>query len=91
MTSAFSPQWFTTPEGRSIYALESSERLVEHQQMGARYMVHVLAVKTYPDRLHIAGLLQAVEAGSLVPLTQEEYQERVSNIERLERLGPGSE
>ncbi len=72
-----------------MYALETPERLVEHQQMGARYMVHVLVVKTYPDRLHISGLLKAVEEGSLLSLTGEEYRKRVSNIERLERLGPG--
>lgn len=91
MATAFSPQWFTTPDGRSIYALESAERLVEHQQIGARYTVHVLVVKTYPDRLHIAGLLDGIESGAMLPLVWSEYQERVSNIERLERLGPGPE
>ena len=59
--------------------------------MGVRYLVHVLAVKTYPDRLHIAGLLQGIEAGTLLPLTETEYRDRVSNIERLERLGPVAE
>lgn len=91
MATAFSPQWFTTPDGRSIYALESADRLVEHQQIGKRYTVHVLVVKTYPDRLHIAGLVEGMETGAMLPLALGEYQKRVSNIERLERLGPASE
>lgn len=91
MPSVFSPQWFTTPDGRSLYALESPERLVEHQQMGTRYMVHVLVVKTYPDRLYIAGLLQGMEAGTLLSLTEEAYRMRLRNMLRLERLGPAAE
>ena len=91
MDSSFSPQWFTTPDGRSIYALESAEILVEYQQIGTRYMVHVLEAKTHPDRLYISDLLEGIEKGALLSLSLSEYQVRVSNIERLERLGSAAE
>ena len=55
---------------------------------GGRYLHHVLEVKTYADRLHLASLLERLEQGLLEGLTREEYDGRVRNIERLERLGP---
>ena len=55
MPSELFPQWFTTPDGRSLYALESPERLVEHQQMGTRYMGHVLT-----EKLQIHGFVENI-------------------------------
>ena len=42
----------------------------------------------FPE-LHLASLLERLEQGLLEGLTREEYDGRVRNIERLERLGPG--
>ena len=82
------PRWFATPDGGTLYALLSPDRLVEHQRLGGRYLHHVFEVKTYADRLHLASLLERLEQGLLEGLTREEYDGRVRNIERLERLGP---
>ncbi len=85
------PLWFATPDGGSLYALVSPDRLVEHQRLGERYLHHVLEVNTYADRLHVVDLLERLKQGLLAGLTREEYDRRIRNIERLERLGPGGE
>ena len=87
MSSRFVPRWFSTPDGRTVYALEQPDHLVEHQRLGARYLVHRLAVQTYADRLHIAGLIERLESGLLRELTEDAYRAEVRNIEQLERMG----
>ena len=69
-----------------MYAMTGPDRLVEHQRIGRRYRMQVLEVKTYADRLHVASLLERVEAGWLVRMEVEEYAEAVRNIETLEPL-----
>jgi hypothetical protein len=87
MAEGFAAVWFSTPDGRSIYAHTAPDRVLEHQRMGARYAVHEMVVKTYADRLHIAALLERLQSGLMRPLTEDEYRLEVSNIERLERFG----
>jgi len=87
MSSGFVPRWFSTPDGRTVYALEQPDHLVEHQRLGIRYLVHRMDVQTYADRLHIAGLIERLESGLLRELTEDAYRAEVSNIERLERMG----
>lgn len=87
MSEADSPRWFTWPDGRSIYALTAADRLVEHQKIGNRHVVHVLEVKTYPDRLRIQDLLAALEAGSLQELDRGEYERRLVDMESTPRIG----
>lgn len=86
MEDAFAPRWFATPDGRTVYALTHPDRLVEHQCIGRFHRRHVLEVKTYADRLHVASLLERVEDGLLRPMGEREHAEAVSNIERLEPL-----
>ena len=86
MDTPFSPSWFATPEGSTLYAVTGPDCLVEHQRIGRRYRMQVLEVKTYADRLHVASLLERVEAGWLVRMEVEEYAEAVRNIETLEPL-----
>lgn len=86
MEDAFSPRWFATPDGRTVYALAHPDRLVEHQRIGRFHRRHVLEVKTYADRLHVAALLERVENGLLTSMGEPAYAEAVSNIERLEPL-----
>ena len=86
MDTPFIPSWFATPDGPTLYALTGPDRLVEHQRIGRRYRMQVLEVKTYADRLHVASLLERVEAGWLVRMEAEEYAEAVRNIETLEPL-----
>ena len=62
------------------------DRLVEHQRIGRFHRRHVLEVKTYADRLHVAALLERVEHGLLRPMDETEHVEAVNNIERLEPL-----
>ena len=59
---------------------------MEHQRIGRRYRMQVLEVKTYADRLHVASLLERVDAGWLVRMEAEEYADAVRNIETLEAL-----
>ena len=87
MSSGFVPRWFSTPDGRTVYALKQPDHLVEHQRLGIRYLVHRLDVQTYADRLHIAGLIERLESGALRALTEEAYRDEVRNIEQLERMG----
>lgn len=86
MEDAFSPRWFATPDGGTVYALTHPDRLVEHQRIGRFHRHHVLEVKTYADRLHVAALLERVEDGLLRSLDEREHAEAVSNIEQLEPL-----
>ena len=86
MEDAFSPRWFATPDGGTVYALTHPDRLVEHQRIGRFHRRHVLEVTTYADRLHVAGLLERVAEGLLRSLDEREHAEAVSNIERLEPL-----
>lgn len=86
MDTPFIPSWFATPDGTTLYAMTDPDRLVEHQRIGRRYRRHVLEVQTYADRLHVASLLERVEAGWLVRMEAEEYAEAVRNIETLEPL-----
>lgn len=86
MEDAFSPHWFATPDGRTVYALTHPDRIVEHQSIGRFHRRHVLEVKTYADRLHVSSLLERLQQGLLRPMGQQEYAEAVSNIERLEPL-----
>ena len=86
MDTPFTPSWFATPDGTTLYALTGPDRMVEHQRIGRRYRMHVLEVKTYADRLHVTSLLERVEAGGLVRMEAEEYAEAVRNIETLEPL-----
>ena len=86
MEDAFSPRWFATPDGGTVYALTHPDRLVEHQRIGRFHRLHVLEVKTYADRLHVAALLERVEHGLLRPMDETEHAEAVNNIERLEPL-----
>ena len=81
------PLWLAWPDGRSIYALTAADRLVEHQKIGNRHVVHVLEVKTYPDRLRIQDLLAALEAGSLQELDRGEYERRLVDMESTPRIG----
>ena len=75
-----------TLDGSSLYAVQSMDGWTEHQRIGKRYRVHEQRVETFPDRLYLTGLLDRMAAGSLLALSREEYAERKSNIERLERL-----
>ena len=86
MDTPLTPFWFATPDGTTLYALTGPDRLVEHQRVGRRYRWQVLEVKTYADRLHVASLLERVDAGWLVRMEAEEYAEAVRNIETLEPL-----
>ena len=86
MDTPFIPSWFATPDGTTLYALTRPDCLIEHQRVGRRYRRHVLEVQTYADRLHVASLLERVEAGWLVRMEAEEYAEAVRNIETLEPL-----
>ena len=86
MEAAFSPRWFATPDGGTVYALTHPNRLVEHQRIGRFHRRHVLEVKTYADRLHVAALLERVEHGLLRSMEETEHAEAVNNIERLEPL-----
>ena len=86
MDAPFTPSWFATPDGTTLYALTGPDRLVEHQRIGRRYRMQVLEVKTFADRLHVASLLERVEAGWLVRMEAEEYADAVRNIETLEPL-----
>jgi hypothetical protein len=79
------PKWFATPDGGSIYALLTPDRLEEHQRLGRRYLHHVLEVRTYADRLHVVALLERVANGDIIALEEDEYDERIKNIEQLER------
>ena len=63
MSDPFIPRWFCTLDGRSLYALEAPDQLVEHQQIGSRHAVHTLEATTYPDRLRIADLVDASVCG----------------------------
>ena len=87
MSEANFPRWFTWPDGRSIYALPSAERLVEHQKIGNRHAVHVLEVTTYPDRLRIQDLMDSWEAGALVQLSRQEYERQMVDMEQTPRIG----
>lgn len=75
-----------TPDGSTLYAVESMDGWTEHQRMGTRFRHHTQRVETYSDRLYLAGLLDRLAAGGLQALSREEYAERKSNIEQLERL-----
>lgn len=86
MEDGFSPRWFATPDGGTVYALTHPDRLVEHHRIGRFHRHCVLEVKTYADRLHVAALLERIEDGLLRSLDEREYAEAVSNIERLEPL-----
>ena len=86
MDTPFTPSWFATPDRTTLYALTGPDRLVEHQRIGRRYRTQVLEVKTYADRLHVASLLERVNAGWLVRMEAEQYAEAVRNIETLEPL-----
>lgn len=86
MDTPFIPSWFATPDGTTLYALTGPDRLVEHQRVGRHYRRQVLEVKTYADRLHVASLLERVDAGWLVRMEAEAYAEAVRNIETLEPL-----
>ena len=86
MDAPFTPSWFATPDWTTLYALTGPDRLVEHQRIGRRYRMQVLEVKTYADRLHVASLLERVDAGWLVRMEAEEHAEAVRNIETLEPL-----
>lgn len=88
MESAFIPLWCMTPDGRTLYDLSKPDRLLEHQQLGTRYMVHELEVRTFADRLHLEGLRERLAGGVLSVLQAEEHAERVRNMERLERWEP---
>ena len=87
MSSPSSTRWFSTPDGRTLYALTVDGQWTEHQRMGKRYQLHRMDVKTYADRLHVAALIERLDAGLLEVLDEEEYRNRVRNIEQLERLG----
>ena len=76
--------------GGPYMRLNPPERLVEHQQMGTRYMVHVLVVKTYPDRLHIAGLLQGMEAGTPFVFDGRSLPDALKEHAAVGTLGSGS-
>jgi len=86
MDSAFVPRWFATPDGGTVYAMTGSDRILEHRRVGRRYRRQVLEVRTYADRLYVASLLDRVQEGLLVSMEQEEYDEAVRNIERLEPM-----
>lgn len=77
-----------TPDGRTLYDLSNPDRVLEHQQLGTRYMVHELKVRTFADRLHLEGLRERIAGGVLSPLGAEDHAERVRNMERLERWEP---
>jgi len=81
------PRWFATPDGNTVYAVPSEESWVEHQRIGERYQRHEMVVSTYADRLHVAALLERLEAGGLIALGEAEYLNRVRHIERLKPLG----
>jgi len=85
MESAFIPLWCMTPDGRTLYDLSQPDRIIEHQQLGTRYMVHELELRTFADRLHVAGLRERLTGGILSPLSADAHAARVSNMERLER------
>ena len=86
MEDAFSPRWFDTPDGGTVYAWTHPDRLVEHQRIGRFHRRHVFEVKTYADRLHVAALVERLDDGLLKSMDEREYAETVSNIERLEPL-----
>lgn len=86
MDTPFAPCWFATPDRTTLYALTGPDRLVEHQRMGSRYRRQVLEVQSYADRLHVASLLERLEAGWLSRMEAEEYADAVRNIETLEPL-----
>ena len=86
MEDAFSPRWFATPDGGTVYAWTHPDRLVEHQRIGRFHRRHVLEVQTYADRLHVAALIERLDDGLLKSMDEREYAETVSNIERLEPL-----
>ena len=52
MDTPFTPSWFATPDGTTLYALTGPDRMVEHQRIGRRYRMHVLEVKTYACLLY---------------------------------------
>jgi hypothetical protein len=87
MSKAQFPLWLAWPDGRSIYALPSAERLVEHQKIGNRHAVHVLEVTTYPDRLRIQDLMDSWKAGALVQLSRQEYERQMVDMEKTPRIG----
>ena len=76
-----SPALVSTPDGGRC--IDPPRPALEHQRIGVSIAV-VLEVKTYADRLHVAGLLERVEDGLLT--LDDGNAEAVSNIERLEPL-----
>lgn len=90
MSESFSPVWFETPDGATLYALEAPDRIVEHRRLGRRCMRHVLEIRTFADRLHLEALLGQLEGGGLRALDGDAYAARLRNMERLEPWGdPG--
>lgn len=84
MPDPFSPRWFETPDGSTLYSLEAPDRLVEHRRLGRRCMVHVLEIRNFADRLHLESLLEGLALGRFEALDRLAYADRLRNMERLE-------
>lgn len=87
MSDPFIPRWFCTLDGRSLYALEAPDQLVEHQQIGSRHAVHTLEATTYPERLRIADLVDGAAQGHVQELSAEEYERRRVDMASTPRIG----
>ncbi len=87
MQDPFSPRWFCTPDGGSLYALTAPDQLLEHQRIGTRHAVHELKAATFADRLRISDLLEGAAAGQLLELTLAEYERRLVDMAATPRIG----